>query len=1133
MNDGPMIPGLALAGAGHQQWHVAHVQLVNWGGFDGYHRVEFDPRANLITGASGTGKSTTLDAYIAVMMNTTTAFNGASNDATTGRARSSTQRNPLSYVRGKLDEVLDEDTGRNRDETLRGRDAGGNATNAWSGLAFTFRHTGGQSVTTMRLYFAPASAKDPRDVKDHLAVFRGDFDLRLVEPFAERRFDHKLLRRQFSGLEFYDSYSKFAAFLHPLLGIGADGDGTAAMKLLGRIQAGREVVSVDQLYRTMVLERPRTFEAADAAITHFTDLEATYETMKTAEEQITILGEVPRLHAELRGAREAIALVDALDVVGSSRHSVFGAWVARTERDLLDVEVRQAKAVADEATESLRAARAARLAVDLQLDDTKRLLEAQGGGALETLGLQVKAAEQEHADTEAAWRRFAEHTRVLGELPRDQAGFTAQQRASADFLRELPATLQRLDEQSRALDESAAPDLVDRQRLFAEQRWFSQRSDLVPHDLDAARNAIADQLGIAPQDLPFAAELLDVAPEHEQWRSAAELLLGGFARTLVVETSLRSTFRERVDQLRLRKRVQFRFAEAHRPVPDLDPATLVGRLRVAEDSPYRGWLTALLAQDFPHLAVEGPDAFRDDRVRRITHAGQVQNGDRGAHGGQDGLRAILGFSPQALLQRIGDELTDVDARLAGHLQRQRDLAGQRESLLRQEKAHQRRGEVRWAEIDTAATAGAIARRQAEIDALLATNDQIGVLGAERDRLESEADLARQVEASAKVARRSGEKVWGDLVAVQDEVNDLLLELEERGVGVTEEQVAHLDGLHQRYRTEDTLENFRRVQPKIQQATSEGRVAAVGREADAAARLERAFRAFQSRWPQPNLGQGVGSYEGYREILDELTKQGLAARAEEFRSQVLSWSSDDLLTLQTRLRQAGAEIVNRLAPVNEILAGLPFGPHQDRLHIEVQPQVIPEVAVFQRELRELASGTTRIDDPAAVEARFLALRGFIDRIRSGAGAASERELLLDVRKHTSVRALRVDAETRATLSIYDHLGGKSGGEVQELIAFIVGAALRYQLGTSRNALPVFAPVFLDEGFVKSDGEFTARGVNAWRGLGFQLVIAAPLDKVPAIEPLMQRVIEVTKTPGGYAKAITLVDADADADAAGVS
>ncbi|WP_432561366.1 ATP-binding protein [Kineococcus sp. SYSU DK003] len=1124
MTDGPMIPGLALAGTSHQQWHVAHVQLVNWGGFDGYHRIEFDPRANLITGASGTGKSTSLDAYIAVMMNTTTAFNGASNDAVTGRARSSTQRNPLSYVRGKLDEVLDEDTGKNRDATLRGRDANGNPANAWSGLAFTFRHTGGQTVTTLRLYFAPASAKDPRDVKDHLARFRGDFDLRLVEPFAERRFDHRAMRRQFEGLDFYDSYSKFAADVHPLLGIGADGDGSAAMKLLGRIQAGREVVSVDQLYRSMVLERPRTFEAADSAIAHFADLEATYETMKTAEEQITILGEIPRLHAELQGAREAIALVDALNARGSADYSAFGLWVAQTERDLIEVEEREARSAVETARGELREAKAARLALDVQVNDTRQLLDTQGGGALEALGLKLKAAEAEHADAETAWQRFAEQTRVLGEFPADAAEFTALQRASSDFLRELPATLQRLDEQGEALTESAGPDVVDRQELWEEKRWFAQRSDLIPRDLDLTRTLIAQQLGVEAHDLPFAAELLDVQREHEQWRTAAELLLGSFARTLVVDGSLRTVFRQRVDQLRLPRRVQFRFAETDRRLEDLDPATLVGRLRLKEDSPYRGWLSSVLPQDFPHLAVEGPDAFRDDRVRRITLAGQVQNGDRGAHGGQDGLRMILGFSPAALLRRIEEELAAVDERLAGHQRRQNALTEQRVLLQRQEAAHQRRLETRWSTIDTAASAAAIARRRSEIDALLATNDQIAVLRTERDRLEVAADLARQEEAAAKVALTTAEKVWGDLVALQDEVNDRLAELDEAGVAVTRDQAAHLTSLHQQYKTADTLENFRRVQPKIRQATSQGRQAAVDREAEAAGRLERAFKAFQSRWPQPNLGLGVGSYEGYRAILDDLSGQGLAERAEQFRGQVVSWSGDDLLTLQARIRQAGADIVNRLAPVNEILADLPFGPGGDRLHIEVQPQVIPEVTVFQRELRELASGTTRIDDPAAIEARFAKLRRFIDRIRVGSATTSDRELLLDVRKHTSVRALRIDATTGRTLSIYDHLGGKSGGEVQELIAFIVGAALRYQLGTSKHALPVFAPVFLDEGFVKSDGEFTARGVNAWRGLGFQLIIAAPLDKVPAIEPLMQRVIEVTKTRTGYARAITLVDAD---------
>ncbi|WP_432515279.1 ATP-binding protein [Kineococcus sp. SYSU DK001] len=1121
MTDGPTIPGLALAGAGRQQWHVAHAQLVNWGGFDGYHRIEFDERANLVTGASGTGKSTTLDAYIAVMMNTATAFNGASNDAVTGRARSATQRNPLSYVRGKLDEVLDEQTGKNRDATLRGRDAGGNPANAWSGLAFTFRHTGGRTLTTMRLYFAPASAKDPRDVKDHLAVFRGDFDLALVEPFAERRFDHKAMRREFEGLDFFDSYSRFAATVHPVLGIGADGDGSAAMKLLGRIQAGREVASVDQLYRSMVLERPRTFEAADRAVAHFADLESTYATMKTAEEQITVLGEVPRLHEDLSQARRAIDLADALS---SSENSGFALWAARIEARLVEAQERAAKTRRDEAEAGLRRARAERLAAEVRVDENRKLLDTHGGGALETLGLQLKAAEQAHSDTAAARRRFAGQTAALGDVAADREGFEAQQRASARFLQDLPAALEDLEEQGRALAESAGPDLAERQRLWAEKRWFARRSDLIPHDLDATRTAIAQQLGLDPHDLPFVAELLDVRREDEQWRTAAELLLGGFARSLVVDRSLRSTFRRRVDQLRLHRRVQFQFADTDLPVAELDPATLVGKLRIREDSPYRGWLSAVLPQDFPHLAVEGPDAFGEDRVRRITRAGQVQNGDRGAHGGQEGLRAILGFSPAALLVRIEEEVAAVDARLAGHQQQQNALTAARADLLAREKAHQRRTEVRWEDVDTGATAAAVQARQREIDSLLATNDQIAALRAERDRLDVAADEARQGEARAQITLTAAEKLWGDLVALQDEVTDQLADLDGRGVEVTADQAGHLAELHRRYGIDDTVENFRRVLPKIRQATAEGRTEALAREADAVSRLERAFRAFQSRWPQPNLGQGVASYEGYREILDDLTRQGLAERAEEFRRQVVSWSGDDLLTLQSVLRQAGADIVNRLAPVNEILAGLPFGPTGDRLHIEVQPQTIAEVTAFQRELRELAGGTARAANATAVEERFLALRAFIDRIRNVPGNTAERDLLLDVRKHTSVRALRVDPATGRTLSIYDHLGGKSGGEVQELIAFIVGAALRYQLGTSRNALPVFAPVFLDEGFVKSDGEFTARGVNAWRGLGFQLVIAAPLDKVPAIEPLMQRVIEVTKTPAGYARALTLVDAD---------
>ncbi|NYJ18711.1 uncharacterized protein YPO0396 [Leifsonia psychrotolerans] len=118
-----------------------------------------------------------------------------------------------------------------------------------------------------------------------------------------------------------------------------------------------------------------------------------------------------------------------------------------------------------------------------------------------------------------------------------------------------------------------------------------------------------------------------------------------------------------------------------------------------------------------------------------------------------------------------------------------------------------------------------------------------------------------------------------------------------------------------------------------------------------------------------------------------------------------------------------------------------------------------------------------------------------------------------------------------LSTYSSLGGKSGGESQELVAFVVGAALRFQLGDESRTRPRFAPVFLDEGFVKSDAEFAGRAVAAWKGLGFQLIVGAPLDKVTALEPYMELVLSITKNHAqGYSYITPIADAAGPVDEA---
>jgi uncharacterized protein YPO0396 len=110
------------AETGESQWLAESMQLVNWGGFHGHAFIEFNREATLLSGASGTGKSTVLDAYLALMMPSDTPFNGASNDMAAGRARNPEQRNLLTYLRGKTDDGREAGTGALTDKVLRGID---------------------------------------------------------------------------------------------------------------------------------------------------------------------------------------------------------------------------------------------------------------------------------------------------------------------------------------------------------------------------------------------------------------------------------------------------------------------------------------------------------------------------------------------------------------------------------------------------------------------------------------------------------------------------------------------------------------------------------------------------------------------------------------------------------------------------------------------------------------------------------------------------------------------------------------------------------------------------------------------------------------------------------------------------
>lgn len=1093
------------------QWKAKTFQLVNWGGFEGRVRFDFHSGATLISGASGTGKSTLLDAYIALMMPSDVSFNGASNDAVAGRARSAEQRNLLSYLRGQIDTTTDAD-GQEKAKVLRG-----DRTATWGAVGMTFVDDHGRRFTAFRVYYVPARARRAGDITMRMATFDGSLDLADLQQHigSTDHFAPKALKAAYPGLKTWDSYTSFANTLHTRLGIGVNGDGAKALRLLVRIQSGQQIRTVDELYKEMVLERPATYTAADRAIEHFDDLEAAYLTMQTEQQKADLLAPITELHARLVEARGEINTFDAFGLTRDG-DTPLTLWSLRTEAGLLTDAVDANRKARAGNTDQLRDASTAVEELTREVKTAEDDHRNSGGADLERLAGEIDSAQRACDDRLERRSALTQRTTAVASPLGTRSDFDALHAAAETFLAEYNAVAERLTARRDELGEQLYPLAQRKRDLTAERDSFAGRQGRVPRFLDEMRQQVAAAAGLNTAELPFLAELIDVAPEQTRWRTAIETVLGGSARLLLVPRERLEAFSAAIDPLRLRGRLHFEGVPSHLPhTPCSDLDRIAGKLRYA-DHQFRGWVARHVADPARNaVCVETARDLTGDGYR-VTQAGQTRSGTRGSHGRADSAD-IIGFSSAEAIAEIDRQLDELEPQLAEIDRLRRAVDDDRADLDRKQAAYQAVQSARWDDIDVAGAQQRITQLRAARQAILDADDRLRALEAHIDALKQRLEAAQERHFELRRRKADLDREHATLAKRQDKVSIELNHLEdEQRVVLDEDQTTRLAkeftaavAPADPTSLADFPTNLGRLRQRLLTALSAARAEVTRSEAE----LGRVFESYQSRWEDPNLGRTATSYSDYARILDNIVTTGLHTRREEWRRRLTTWSGQDLVPLSGAMDAAIEEIEDRLAPINDILATLPFGANRDRLRIRLRRLAPEHVLQFRRDLRQLSSAATKGLEDSQLERRFAELQTFMSQMRRrddprATPEASDRDRLLDVRRHVEITAERYSPEG-ALLSTHSALGGKSGGESQELVAFIVGAALRFRLGDELRVRPRFAPVFLDEGFVKSDAEFAGRAVRAWKGLGFQLIVGAPLDKVTALEPHMDELMAITK------------------------
>lgn len=1094
-------------------WRLHSLQMTNWGTFHGSgHVLEFSPSTTLISGAPGSGKSTLLDAYLAVMMpGSRLRFNEASNE-TTGRNRDAAtgQRTLLSYLRGKTGEFRERGSAEKRDKLLRG-----NGVPTWGAIAANFINDAGGQFAAIRLYFVGTAADADSDITKIGLTADTHVDTDIFDKIKTNRgFRREDLEAHFP-VKYHTRPTEFDATVQLRLGIGAGGEGAEALILLSRIQSGKAMESVDTMFKELVLDAPETFERADNVVAAFTDTESAYRAAVEAGAKRDALSRIVELHTQISECMARVGTFEAIERQSETGASVLRTWLRRKELQHLESAVDANIAARDQLDPDYkRTERAANEKLE-RYEHLAKLLFTEGRD-LEVLEGQRNLARNRLHDITANRSAFDHDTEVLDVTLASPGELAAAQAAAVQFLNGHVDEKQRLSELRRTATVAAGKADALARQLAEEREQVAKAKGRIPVRLLRARDVIIEHTGLSVEELPFVGELLDIKDTHRQWRVAAEVTLAGLARIMLVDEARLTEFSVSVDGLKMH-RINFEgvpLGTRHTATPVHGHISEV--LQFADDSPFIGWI-------YDRICGSGDDAQRVDSPDRlggatlkVTQAGQTRRGKRGAAGTAD-VEPVIGFSNEARLAELDEQIHTAHQERDTSDALARELDKQITHLDTVAAAHTTVTRAHWDRIDQDGAAQAVEQLDRAIRDVEENNPVLQKLRADKDA--AEAAYKKAADSAAEVRLRI-EDLTNQFDALVHRETALAAQ-QPLDVTVSDDQTAVLDELY----TEVTAVDVPDYSEKAFAATA----AAVGRklrderaragERAAAAQdaIELIFAGYNKQWPDdPNRGVHYDSYQQYADILEQITADEVYILREKWRQSMDDQAVNHLIQLKNAYDDAHARIEERLAPIRRILATLPFGERRRRISIERDLRVLDEVVALRASIDALTSELAKQRTDEEYEARYHQMREIIDQIRKpepGAGGAARRRRLLNVNEHIYITAIEYDPgdPDRVEIKRYDQLAPLSGGERQEFVAFMSAAALRYRLGDTHHERPRFAPVVLDEAFIKANGDFARRGVDAWTELGFQLVIAAPQDKVTGVETLMDERKCITKNP----------------------
>ena len=1066
-NHRPPLPG----------YRLDKLEVYNWGTFDGtVHSVRPRGESVLLVGENGAGKSTLVDAVLTLLVRP-----GVRNyNVAAGAGKK--ERDETSYIRGAYDKAAGEDD-RSRTQYLR------QDSNFYTTLLASFRCASNQRAFTIAqvMYVASDSRtiwyaydEKERGISEDICGFASIKDIKSVLEKA--------------GWGVTDSYKTYHHWLKRKVKFQPK-----AMDVFNQTVAVKDVQKLDEFIRTHMLEKKPWNDKVEKLLHHFTQLSEAYQKLCEVRQQAQLLDPIiqmgdsfEKLDRELAKLRLQQQTLPAYfdDATVAILEPLCEQW-SRKISDLTS-EIESLDGLIGSRYEAI-----ATLTVEINQQGGDRIRDLQNEIRLHID--QAVRKKQQRQEMETLLRGAG----ILIELT-SSGRFESAHVSAKTQMDDLQSKSRAAEAEKLQHDIAIAETHKTLVSETSELESLRKRRNNLPTHFIEVRDSICVSLSVAPEDLPFAAEMIAVKPEDVDWEASIELVLGGFARTLLVPDDLYHDVSRHVDQNRLLDRqgkgirlsydrvdvVMESFMQLSLPKVRRLPDMLLYRPKHTLTPFVRGQIDTR----FDFIACETVAEFQRASGRAMTKNRHVKLDDRrhskdDRNAPEDRRNYVLGWENKAKIKALESSIRGLTIR-------------QNESIV---KSDQQRQQMRLAEnlmkdlerfralpsfesIDDGQHDAEVDRCQQELKRLEASNDVLQELKKRKKELEAEragfdldrkkfADKKAEVTQSWKQGTQILQNVTRSIDDREGEPNAVTLAELAQAWPIETNDIVELQrrkdeaSRHWNLRIDHTNE---KLHPIVKQLSSR-------------------MNSFLNRFPAFGSDMGVtpDDLPAYRVLKTRIDQDELPQHARRFRQRLKSSVLQEIGVLNATLEQERADIRGKIELLNEALRPLDWEPHK-YIRLEPKDSRDAEIRSFQSDLHRCLDHSLDGTDEANEQA-FRRIEVFVEKLRDD-GNQRWRERVVDVRNWFNFVARVYDRGTNTPGAEYDGGSGKSGGEKGKLAFLVLVAAIAYQydLKPDGDNDDRFHFVMVDEMFSRSDDTRARAALELFERFGLQLAIVAPLD-----------------------------------------